>query len=147
MVPGQFGQVRLRSSVSGGRGMISIWFTQRAPWRIDGAHAVGAGVAAADDDDPPVEGADARLVGDVLAGHAPVLLDQEVHREVHAGELAPGHRQIARVLGAAGEHHRVVLVEQLRRPGSRRRRARPARSGRPRPASATCAGRCSACRA
>ncbi len=41
--------------------MISNWCTLRAPWRSDGAQAVRAGVAAADDDHPLVLGGDRRL--------------------------------------------------------------------------------------
>ena len=48
-----------------------------------------------------------------LAGHAPVLLRQEFHGEMHAFELAARHRQIARFLGAAGEHHGIVVGEKL----------------------------------
>src|SRR5581483_5625134 len=55
------------------------------------------------------------LVGDAIAGIDLVLLRQEVHGEVHAAEIAPGHRQIARGFGAPREHHRIELGEQLRR--------------------------------
>ena len=56
--------------------------------------------------------AENRLVrADRLAGHAPVLLRQEVHREVNAGKIAAGRRQVARRLGAAGERDCVVAVE------------------------------------
>ena len=54
----------------------------------------------------------ARALVDRLAADAAVLLRQELHRVVDAGELAARHRQIARHLGADGEHHRVVLVHQ-----------------------------------
>ena len=76
--------------------------------------------------------------------HAAVLLRQEVHGEMDAGEFAAGDRQVARRLGAAGEHDRVVVVDQrgggdvaadMRRWNGRRR---------PRPPSARCGGR-SAC--
>ena len=48
-----------------------------------------------------------------LAADAAVLLRQEVHGEMDALELAPGDRQVARLLGAAGEHHRVVVGDEL----------------------------------
>ena len=48
-----------------------------------------------------------------LAADAPVLLRQEVHGEMDAVELAARDRQVARLLGAAGEHDRVVVGEQL----------------------------------
>ena len=56
-------------------------------------------------------GEDRLVRTDRLAGHAAILLRQEVHREMHAREVAAGHGQIARRLGAAGERDRVVLVE------------------------------------
>jgi hypothetical protein len=40
-------------------------------------------------------------------------LRQKVHGEMHALELAPGHRQVARRLGAAGQHHGVVRSDEL----------------------------------
>ena len=48
-----------------------------------------------------------------LAADAPVLLRQEVHGEMDALELAARDRQVARLLGAAREHDRVVVGEQL----------------------------------
>ena len=60
------------------------------------AEAVGAGVAAAEDDDALARrrgsGPATRVARDDL-----VLLRQEVHREVDALELAAGHRQVARL--------------------------------------------------
>ena len=44
---------------------------------------------------------------------AAVLLRQELHREVDAVELAAGDRQVARSLGAARQHHRVVLRDDV----------------------------------
>ena len=81
-----------------------------------GADAVGAGVAAADDDHVLAAGEDRLHVAERLVAHAPVLLRQKIHGEMDAGELAPGDRQVAALLGAAGERDGVVLVEQLRRP-------------------------------
>jgi hypothetical protein len=77
------------------------------------ADAVGAGVAAADDDDVLAGGEDSTLVRDVPARDAGVLLRQEVHRVMDAVQLASGHREIARLLGAARQHDAIVLVEQL----------------------------------
>ena len=48
-----------------------------------------------------------------LAADAAVLLRQEVHGEMDAVELAAGDRQVARLLGAAGENHGVVVGEEL----------------------------------
>src|SRR5690349_18008475 len=48
----------------------------------------------------------------VVAGHALVLLHQEIHGEVDAVELAARHLQVARRLGAAGQGNGVVALEQ-----------------------------------
>ncbi len=48
-----------------------------------------------------------------LAADAPVLLRQEIHGEMDAFEIAAGHRQVARLLGAAGQHDGIVLGDQL----------------------------------
>ncbi len=57
-----------------------------------------------------------RLVrADRLAGHAPVLLRQKVHREVNPGEIAPRSGQIARRLGAPRERDGVMAVKDLSR--------------------------------
>ena len=74
------------------------------------AHAVGAGVAAADDDDVLVLGADRRVLG---SGHPAVAHVEVVHGEVHAVELAARHRQVARHARADGQDHGVMGVAQL----------------------------------
>ena len=61
---------------------------------VRGADAVRAGVAAADHDDMLALGADrapGRRQRFVVAGHALVLLRQEIHREMDAVQLAAGH--------------------------------------------------------
>ncbi len=79
-----------------------------------GAHAVGAGVAAADHDDVLAIGA--QLALELAAGVHLVLLRQELHREMDAVEVAARHRQVARLLGATGQQHGVeVLLELLGR--------------------------------
>ena len=83
---------------------------------VHGAQAVGAGVAAADDDDLLALGGDRRLP--VVAEHVVALLHpvgprQVLHRLVDAVQLAAGNRQIARSGRAAGQHHRVELGAQL----------------------------------
>ena len=80
-----------------------------------GAEAVGAGVAAADDDDALAGGEDepaAHVAGVVfgVALVAAILLGQELHGEVNALELAAGNGQVARMLGAAAEQDGVVVV-------------------------------------
>ena len=78
-----------------------------------GADAVGAGVAAADDDDVLAAGEDRRARVLRLAADAAVLLRQEFHGEMDAGELAARDRQIARLLRPAREHKRVEVLEQI----------------------------------
>jgi hypothetical protein len=77
---------------------------------VGGADAVGAGVAAADDDDVLAVGADEVFVGDIDALHALGVGAQEVHGEVDAVVAAPGHVEVAGLLRAAGEHDGVVVV-------------------------------------
>ena len=79
---------------------------------VAGAHAVAAGVAAADDDDVLALGVDGVL--QLVAGVGAVLLRQQLHGEVHAVQLAPRYRQVARLLGAAGQQHGVEVLHQLR---------------------------------
>ena len=56
---------------------------------------------------------DRLIIGDDrLARDAPVLLRQEIHGEMHAVELAARDGQVARLLGAAREHDRVMLREE-----------------------------------
>ena len=76
---------------------------------VGGAETVGAGVAAADDDHV--------LALDVDGSSAVALLltvgeRQVLHRLVHAGQLAAGHRKVAPGCGAGGQHHGVVRGEQ-----------------------------------
>ena len=78
---------------------------------VGGAYAVGAGVAAADHDHMLAGGHD--LICNRVAGDNPVLLRQEFHREMHALQFAARHRQIARNLGAAREHHGVEVGQQF----------------------------------
>src|SRR6202030_135373 len=75
------------------------------------ADAVRAGIAAADDHDVLAAGEDRLPLRLRFPAHAPVLLRQEIHGEMDALELAPGNWQIARLLRAAGEHQRIILVE------------------------------------
>src|SRR5262249_42003532 len=63
-----------------------------------------AGVAAADHHHVLAAGEDRLHVAQRLLVHAPVLLRQEVHGEVDAGEFAPRDRQVAPLLGAARQH-------------------------------------------
>ena len=112
---GQFGQVSALFSFSGGAGMISIWVTERAPWRFE------VPMQSEPVSPPPMTttclplGEDRLDVVQRLVGDAAVLLRQELHGEVDAVELAAGDRQVARLLGAAGQRHGVVLGDAARR--------------------------------
>src|SRR6185312_11048854 len=74
-----------------------------------------SGVAAADHHDMLAARQNRLIRADRLARHAAVLLGQEVHREVNAGEIAAGRGEIARRFGAARECDRVVAVEDVPR--------------------------------
>jgi hypothetical protein len=76
---------------------------------VGGADAVGAGVAAADDHHVLAGGPELRHAG--IARHALVLQRQELHREVHAAQLAARDRQVPGLLGATGEHHGVEITQ------------------------------------
>ena len=83
-----------------------------------GAQAVGAGVAAADDDHLLALGGDRRLAVvalDVIARGKAVGPRQVFHRLVDALEVTAGNRQIPARGRAAGQHHRVELLAQLLR--------------------------------
>ena len=80
---------------------------------VGGAEAVGAGVAAADDDDVLARGGDELLVGDLVALAATVLQRQVLHREMDARQLAARHRQVARQRRAASEDDRVESGAEL----------------------------------
>ena len=57
-----------------------------------------------------------------LAADAAVLLDEIGHGEMHAVEIAAREGRIARLLGAAGQQHRVVTRSSSAANGSCRRR-------------------------
>ena len=144
ILSGQSGQVSALFSCSGGCGMISSWVTEAAPWRFE------VPTQSEPVSPPPITMTclplavsvplrrGARLV---VAGDALVLLGQEIHGEVDAGELAARHFEVARPLGAAGQRHRVVAFEQRLDRERRRRPRRRCGTRRPRPPSGACAGR------
>ena len=80
---------------------------------VGGADAVRTRVAPADHHDVLVRRPEIRNA--LVTGDALVLQRQELHREVHAVEIAPGYRQVARLFGSAREHHRLELRHQLLR--------------------------------
>ena len=104
---GQYGHTSGLFSVSGGCGSSSNWVTDAAPWRFDVP-------TQSEPVSPPPITTTCLPVAMICAGTRVarddlVLLRQELHREMHAGELAAGHRQVARLLGAAGQHDGVEL--------------------------------------
>src|SRR6266705_2505689 len=78
---------------------------------VRGSDAVRARVASADHDDMFVGRPE--VLHALVSRDAPVLQRQELHREIHAVELAPGQRQVARLLGSAGEHDCVEVGHHL----------------------------------
>ena len=70
--------------------------------------AVGAGVAAADHDHVLARGGELGRGG---AGDVAVALVEVLHREVHAAQLAPVDREVARHARAGAEDGRVEAVE------------------------------------
>ncbi len=78
---------------------------------VGGADAVGAGVAAADDDDVLALGGDR---GDRQVALLHLVGERQVlHRLVDAAELAAGHGQVAGGGGAGGDHDGVVALAQF----------------------------------
>ena len=112
---------------------------RRGAVTIRRSHAIGTGIAAADDHDVLAGGH--QLVRHRVAGDDLVLLRQEIHREHDTVELAARHVQVARRLGAARQDDGIEIGEQLPRPARRRRRARWDGIRHPRPTSAPCVGR------
>ncbi len=82
-----------------------------------GADAVGARVAAADDDDVLALGRDLLAALGRLARHAAVLLRQEIHGKVQALQVTARRlgEEVERRLGAAREQQRVVRLLEVQR--------------------------------
>ena len=77
------------------------------------AQAVGASVAAADDDHAFARGGDQGRAAEIVAFAAPVLLRQVIHREVDAGQLTSRDGQIAWNGRPAAQNDRVELAAEL----------------------------------
>ena len=78
------------------------------------ADAVRSGIAAANDDNVLAlgrQGACGRGNGLVIAGHAAVLLAEEVHGEMHAFEFAAWNLKVAGPLGTAGQNQQIIIIE------------------------------------
>ena len=98
--------------MSGGIGMISSCVTVTAPWRK------AVPMQSEPVSPPPIT---TTYLPSAWIGSAPfcvsprdaaVLLRQVVHGEMDAAQVATLDREVARLLRAAGQHDRVVLVEQ-----------------------------------
>ena len=76
---------------------------------VGGADTVRPGVAATDHHHA-LAGGDDRLGMLVERRHPAVRLAQVIHCEVDTALLAPRNRQVARLFGAAGHHHHVIIV-------------------------------------
>lgn len=79
---------------------------------VAGADAVGTCIATADHDHPLASCENLRRYS--IAGVDPVLLRQELHREMHAVQVATGHIEVTRQLGATGNYECVKVGKQLR---------------------------------
>ena len=77
-----------------------------------GAHAVGAGVAAADDHDVLTLGGEGRVRGITVQEVLRVGVE-ELHREVHALGVAAGEGEVAAFGGADGEDDGVEVLAEL----------------------------------
>ena len=108
------------------------------------ADAVGASVAAADDHHLLPRSAHVLAILQPAVQQALGVGVQELHRKVHAAQVAALDRQVARLCGAGGQHHRVMGVPaSARRGGTREQRA----VGRPQARHARCCSkRTQACR-
>ena len=79
------------------------------------AEAVGAGIAAAEDDHALALRRDGLRLAVAAAGDAPVLLRQVLHRQVNAVELAAGYGQLAGRARADGEAYGVEVAAKIGR--------------------------------
>ena len=93
---GQSGHGFSAARSRGGSGSSSNCATERGTLAVHGAEAIGAGIAAADDDHVLAGRRDRRRLRHVVALAAAVLLRQIVHGEVDALEAAALDGEIAR---------------------------------------------------
>ena len=101
------------SSFCGGRGRMSSCVTEMAPWRNEvPMQSDAVSPPPMTTTCLPVDRIGSSLA-DILAADAAILLHEIGHGEMHAVELGARQRRVARVLGAAGEQHRVMTGVQL----------------------------------
>ena len=80
---------------------------------VAGAHAVAAGITAANHNHALAVGT--QLRAEQVARIHLVLLGQKLHRKMHPVQVAARHCQIAGLFGAAGEQHRIKVLLQIHR--------------------------------
>jgi len=86
---------------SGGFGSSSNWVTESAPWRWQVPRQSAPVSPPADD------------YHTLAAGRDGLLLRQELHGEMDAIELPARNRQVARLLGAAGQQQGVEILDEV----------------------------------
>ena len=74
------------------------------------AQAVGARVAAPNDDHPLAFGGDRNACIHRVPFAAPILLGQKLHRVMNAFQLPPRDSQVARMLSPAGQKDGIVMA-------------------------------------
>src|SRR6202021_553773 len=79
---------------------------------VRGSQAIGASIAAADDDHILAGSENGLRQVNILAGYAPILLRKKIHREMNAVQLAPGNQEIPRLFGAYRDQNRVEAARQ-----------------------------------
>ncbi len=79
---------------------------------VRGAETVGPRIASTDDDHPFTLRRD-RLIAEMDAGRALILLGEVFHREMHALQLASWNRQLARLFSSHRQSHSIELLAQL----------------------------------
>ena len=98
------------SGFSGGLGTVRQDLYRSATFSVRVSQAVGASVAAAEDDDVLVFGGDLHLRVRRQPGDPPILLHQVIHRQVDAAKLAARHVQVAPLQSADRQDYRVELA-------------------------------------
>ncbi len=110
-VEGETADRRTSPTVSGGWGISSNCVTLAAPWRLL-VPTLSEPVSP-----PPMTITCLPSARNWPLTLSPaltlVLLRQELHREMNAVEVAAGHRQVARLLCAAGQQHGIEFFLQL----------------------------------
>ena len=104
---------RLRRTLVGRLGHDFELMNRQRLLAVARAQAVGAGVAAADDDHALAGGENFDRWIERVAEATLVLLREEFHRKVNSLQLASRNFQVARMLGAARQHDGIELATQI----------------------------------